>query len=1125
MKTAATQNTENDTKIAPGARKRRWGRTLGVCALFCAGGLAIIATAAVLLLEGRPVNAPDWLRDRIEVRINKQLSGATLGFGEVELIVERGWRPSVRLRDVSFTDAVGAPIVSVANIEASMAMRPLLKGQLQPKRISVTGVVAELRRDQQGQVALSLGNNKAAAREASDLAQLVGQLDELLNRPALRALVGIDLRALTLRYEDARAERAWTVDGGRLRVNRTGDDLHLSGDFALLSGGANVATLEMSYDSRIGSAAAELGVRITDVDAADIAAQGPAFAWLNVLRAPISGALRVRVLENGLVGPVNATLQIGAGVVQPTDQTQPIPFAAARSYFTYTPDTQTIQFDELSLESDWVTGSAEGHATLGKIENGKLKDLTAQIKISELVASPADLYEHPILLGGAEMDLRLRLDPFELTLGQAQIADQGQYLRLSGNLKAAPEGWQLAMDGRLDGIERDRLLTLWPKLLKPKTRTWLDENLLAAKLRNVGLALRADAGRKPDLHLSFEFLDAKIRFAKTMPLVENAAGNASILRDRFALSADAGYVQADQGGRVNIAGTSFIVPDITVKDGAPGVVRLRTDSTVTAILSLLDREPIKAMTKAGLSPAIADGRAVMQGTLALPLRKGITPADIKYSATGTVSSVRSSALIPDRLLAADALTVTADNFGVEIAGPGRIGSVPFDGKWQQPIGADAKNGSTFAGTIELSERTIDEFNIGLPKGSVSGAGTATIQVGLVKDQKPTLDLRSTLQGVRLSIPSIGWSKPPKAAGNLRVAATLGAQPEVSLLTLEASGLSAVGRVSTRPDGSLDRASFSSVRIGGWLDAPVLITGKGAGRPPDIAVSGGSIDLRRANFPDAPSSGAASPPLSLAPNSLQITDTIALTNFQGRFDTRLGMSGDFRGRVNGGTEVTGSLVPQNGRSAVRLKSTDAGGVIRSAGLLQQGRDGDLTLTLNPVGKDGAYDGTLRVTGTRIKDAPVMAELLNAVSVVGLLEQLGGQGIHFREVDAKFRMTPSQIIVTSSSATGPSMGLSMDGLYAVASGKLSMQGVISPVYLLNGIGSILTRKGEGVIGFSYTLTGDARDPDVSVNPLSALAPGMFRELFRKPAPVLEGFGDEAAPPPPPRERAVVPLGSDR
>ena len=71
----------------------------------------------------------------------------------------------------------------------------------------MTGVFAELRRNQQGQVALSLGDNKAPTRQASDMAELVGQLDDLFERPALRALVGLDVRALTLRYEDVRIER------------------------------------------------------------------------------------------------------------------------------------------------------------------------------------------------------------------------------------------------------------------------------------------------------------------------------------------------------------------------------------------------------------------------------------------------------------------------------------------------------------------------------------------------------------------------------------------------------------------------------------------------------------------------------------------------------------------------------------------------------------------------------------------------------------------------------------------------------------------------------------------------------------------------------------------------------
>ena len=53
-------------------------------------------------------------------------------------------------------------------------------------------------------------------------------------------------------------------------------------------------------------------------------------------------------------------------------------------------------------------------------------------------------------------------------------------------------------------------------------------------------------------------------------------------------------------------------------------------------------------------------------------------------------------------------------------------------------------------------------------------------------------------------------------------------------------------------------------------------------------------------------------------------------------------------------------------------------------------------------------------------------------------------------------------------------------------------------VNSIGQIFTRKGEGLVGFTYTMRGPSANPQVAVNPLSALTPGMFREIFRAPPP---------------------------
>ena len=78
---------------------------------------------------------------------------------------------------------------------------------------------------------------------------------------------------------------------------------------------------------------------------------------------------------------------------------------------------------------------------------------------------------------------------------------------------------------------------------------------------------------------------------------------------------------------------------------------------------------------------------------------------------------------------------------------GRIGTVPFDAEWSQAIGAENGGRSQVKGTIELSERLIDEFNIGLPAGTFSGAGSGEMTLKLAKGEAPALSLTSNLRGV------------------------------------------------------------------------------------------------------------------------------------------------------------------------------------------------------------------------------------------------------------------------------------------------------------------------------------------------------------------------------------------
>jgi len=77
-------------------------------------------------------------------------------------------------------------------------------------------------------------------------------------------------------------------------------------------------------------------------------------------------------------------------------------------------------------------------------------------------------------------------------------------------------------------------------------------------------------------------------------------------------------------------------------------------------------------------------------------------------------------------------------------------------------------------------------------------------------------------------------------------------------------------------------------------------------------------------------------------------------------------------------------------------------------------------------------------------------------------------------------------------------------------------VVPIYTLNSLlgnipvlGSILVGpKGGGVFAATYTATGSLDNPNVSVNPLSALAPGILRRLLDV---FTSGGGNGATTPP--------------
>lgn len=1109
-----------ENAVCPKARRRRvrrrvhfslWSILLLVLATI---GLALLS----LSVTGTMVALPKWAIERIEARINTQTDSVNLSLSRVELGVGKLGRPRLRLVDLGLRDETGLDIGRLNAVEGTVLLRPLLSKQVVPADLSLSGAQITMRRQRNGAFDLSFGQGVGAS---GDLAAALHRIDALFTTGILSELAQIQADNLTITLEDARSGRIWQVTDGALRVDQTEDAVDMTLSFDVFNQTEELAETVLGFRSVKGSSVAHLTATFENALARDIAAQSPLLTFLGLVDAPISGALRTVIDEDGAVSSLAGTLEFGAGSLSPDRTAPPVRFTGAKIYLDYDPEQERMNFPQMALKTDWGEIEADGHSYLRGWSDGWPTELLGQLKVTSARINPPDLFEAPLNFDHGAADFRLRLDPFQVDVGQFAVTHDGALVRGTARIGIGAGGWDIAVDARADHVAPEQVVRFWPLTGAQNTRAWARDNISGGQFTDVALAWRKRGDQPARTALNAGFEDVTIRPVKQMVPLENASGLFSIDGQRLAVSAYRGVLRPKnrdgQGvGVLDASGTRFVIPRMA-RPRAPGApvqpvpawVDMSVQGPVKAALHLLDSKPFsifRDQTNSTIGPDMATGHVALKGRIDIAMQPKPPRDAINYRLSGRLSDVASDRIVAGRMLDLPHADLSVSKQEISIEGAGTLSGLPVTGRWVQALEGGTSTGrSVVSGNLTLNEAFLEAFQIALPKGSVSGAATGRYEIALERGAAPRMVLEAPLKGVGLAIAPLGWSKSKASSGNLRLSGKLGAAPVIDEFTLKAPGLSADGSIILSEGGGLVAAQFDRVRLGGWLDAPVTLTGRGAGKPVAVTVKGGSVDMRNATLgaggggAGGGAGGGEPVPISLLLDRLVLSEGIAVSGFSGDFtQTGRGLSGRFRGRIGGGPEISGTAAPQPNGTAFRLRTNDAGGVLRAANVFNSARGGKMDLILAPGGAKGVYDGNLSVAGVDIHDAPAMAELLSAISVVGLLQQLGGQGIPFSRVEARFRLDPEKVTIYEGTAEGHAMGISMDGYYSLGSQQLDMQGVISPFYIVNSAGRIFARKGEGLIGFNYHLNGTTKNPSVSVNPLSLLTPGFLRDIFRRRSP---------------------------
>jgi hypothetical protein len=294
-----------------------------------------------------------------------------------------------------------------------------------------------------------------------------------------------------------------------------------------------------------------------------------------------------------------------------------------------------------------------------------------------------------------------------------------------------------------------------------------------------------------------------------------------------------------------------------------------------------------------------------------------------------------------------------------------------------------------------------------------------------------------------------------------------------------------GTVTRRNDGGwridLKGASFDAAGLLGDLGR----SGSGGERGPPLAID---VALNRVILGPARDARSVKGHLFSDGVHWQVISIDALLPGRGKASLRFGEAG--------------------GRRSLRLITDNFGALLRLFDVSDRIEGGRLQITgvAGDTGPRRVLRGRVEGADYRVVRAPVLAQVLSLASLSGINSLLSGQGIPFARLNGDFTLADGKLAVTALRAYGGALGIKVDGTYDLTQNTLNLSGTLVPAYTLNSalgnipvLGPLITGgEGEGIFAANFRVAGPAANPQVSVNPLSALAPGVLRKLFLFDAP---------------------------
>ncbi|NKB44373.1 MAG: hypothetical protein GKS03_08870 [Alphaproteobacteria bacterium] len=1012
-----------------------------------------------------------------------EVQGASLAWGGMQST------PDITVQDVMAFDLDGNVVASFPEMLVRLSMASILDGSPAPEEIVLENPVLRLTRNLDGAILLGLELNYEAGLLESSVDEVNDTQTGLTTDESANQLLNIVVSALTdpagssnragyldrviiqnstVVFSDAASGSEWLVPSGDISLERQREDLRIAANLPYLNGG-RTSKVDVNGTYVVGASALSLSVDFEGVRPSSFSVLTPQLGILSGVELDVDGTLSLGLTLRSapvVVDLAQLTIVSGNGILSmqtPIDRTYPV------ERFEMTANARN-QFDQVSITDFKLAMPDEGPVVALTLEGRNL-------------------------LNEPSVDLDILID-------RVSLADLKAY---------------------------------WPEDVKPNTRRWITSNLNGGEITEARFDVTLSGSnvaelKTADLAGSANLAGISVTYLRQMPPVEETLGILSLSLSEVVIDVESGVVRLNtlsddllhvREARVRLHGLA------NKSDTAD--IDVRIDGQLADAISLIDSPPLGYASKLGIAPSATSGLAEVLLSVDFPLIQGVSLSEVGIDATASLQQTSISDAAFGLDLESGQFSLGIDNLGMDVSGTASLGGIRTGLAWRENFtGGDFRRQYALDAVVENDQRPL----IGLRQAIFAPPyvdGPIRLEAIYTVDDaaESTLVVEADLQTAELRVPSLNWHKPTDVNGILsaEILVVDGSVAEVRRFDAvsEEAALNLSGNVKFLDEAELHSIDLQRGQIG---RSQFEMTAKRSEDDVfDIELQGQSLDgrtfwssLRDNN--SARSFGETGRDASrMAFRFRGQLDQVLLSNLGNmtNLDAKVvqGRTGISEIIVNADVaeadRFTLTMQPRDQIRTFEAASENGGAVFRSLGLGDDFRDGKLTVS-GTVSETGAISGNLNMDTFKIVDAPLLARLLSVAALTGIVDELGGTGISFSELNVPFTYTNGAFTIKDGAMYGPSLGLTAMGTYDTNKRTLDGDGTIIPAYAVNSalggipiLGPLLTGGEEsgGVFAATYAMRGNPDGAEVTVNPLATLTPGFLRQIFRvfDPPPAVQ------------------------